>query len=195
MYEPFDQPTLDPRLAWYCPPAQSAIRDSQLVIWPDAKTDYWQRTHYGFQVDNGHFLYLTTPENFTLSTRVRFFPVHQYDQAGLMVRFSSDFWLKTSLEFEPHEPSRLGAVVTNFGYSDWSTQNYTRQANELELRIRRAGADFTVEYKEVEESSPWIQLRVAHLHLPVNAALQAGLYACSPIAGGYHAEFEHLTLE
>lgn len=37
---------------------------------------------------------------------------------------SENCWLKTSLEYIPEGPSHLGAVVTNNGYSDWSTQDY-----------------------------------------------------------------------
>ena len=106
LFETFDRPAPDGRLRWYCPPAHWAIRDSHLVIAPDANTDYWQKTHYGFAVDNGHFLYLQPEGDFVLTTQVRFFPAHQYDQAGLMVRFSPDCWLKTSVEYEPGEASR-----------------------------------------------------------------------------------------
>ncbi len=48
LFETFDRPAMDSRLHWYCPPAQPAILNSHLVIKPEAKTDYWQKTHYGF---------------------------------------------------------------------------------------------------------------------------------------------------
>jgi regulation of enolase protein 1 (concanavalin A-like superfamily) len=102
----------------------------------DAATDFWQRTHYGFQVDNGHFLYREMTGDFVPTARILFRPVHQYDQAGIMVRVSADCWLKCSVEFEPSGPNRLGAVVTNHGYSDWSTQNFPRHDCEVWLRIR-----------------------------------------------------------
>ena len=51
-----------------------------------AGTDFWQGTHYGFRVDNGHALLAEIGGDFALETRVRTQPVHQYDQAGLMVR-------------------------------------------------------------------------------------------------------------
>jgi regulation of enolase protein 1 (concanavalin A-like superfamily) len=195
LHEDFDRPTLDDRLRWYCPPEQWSIKNSRLALAPAANTDYWQKTHYGFAVDNGHFLYLEQAGNFTLTTSLRFFPRHQYDQAGLMVRFSADCWLKTSVEYEPDEPDRLGVVVTNYGYSDWSTQNYAAPANQLALRIRREGSDFTVEFAEAERPEIWTQIRVAHLHQPDAAPIQAGLYACSPKAAGFSAEFDYLRVE
>jgi uncharacterized protein len=192
LYEDFDSATLDPSLAWYCEPERWSIRDSSLVIKPAAKTDYWQRTHYGFAADNGPFLFAIMEGDFTLSTRVRFDPAHQYDQAGLMVRVSPECWLKTSCEYEPHEDSRLGAVVTNFAYSDWSTQNVLNDTQEIELRVRRTGDDYLVEYRA---GDTWVQIRLAHLHQSNGRPVQAGLYACSPIDAGYRAAFAYLKIE
>lgn len=45
-------------------------------------------------------------------------------EAGLMVRFSKDTWLKTSVEYIPDDNSKLGVVVTKNGYSDWSSQDF-----------------------------------------------------------------------
>ncbi|GAB4374870.1 MAG: DUF1349 domain-containing protein [Elainellaceae cyanobacterium] len=200
MLETFDHPELDPRLQWYCPPQRWSIANGCLVIEPDAQTDYWQKTHYGFAVDNGHFLYLPVDGDFVLSTQVRFYPVHQYDQAGLMVRFSADRWLKTSVEFEPDEPDRLGAVVTRHGYSDWSTQNYPYDSKQLALRIRREADDYIVEYakaiaSDTESEKHWTQIRMAHLENPEQLPIQCGVYACSPKGSGFRAEFDYLKVE
>ncbi len=196
--EGFDGSTLDKDLSWRCPPSTWSIRDSRLVVFPDAKTDYWQKTHYGFEADNGHFLFLTRSGDFALSARVKFFPLHQYDQAGLMVRVSPQCWLKTSVEFEPDSPSRLGAVVTNYGYSDWSTQDLPGSAGERSFRITRRGGDFLVEVSERAgidgESEDWTQIRLAHLHIPDEAPVECGLYACSPKDAGFRAEFDFLRL-
>jgi regulation of enolase protein 1 (concanavalin A-like superfamily) len=185
---------LDERLTWFCPPAKWTIKNNQLEIFPDAKTDYWQRTHYGFQNDNGHFLYAEIEGDFVLTTKAKFYPQHQYDQAGLMVRLSSDFWLKTSVEFEPEEPNRLGAVVTRHGYSDWSTQNIAKNVSTYQLRVRREKDDYIVEYRQ-SEPDLWTQIRMAHLENADQTAVQCGLYACSPIDAGFKAQFEYLKIE
>jgi regulation of enolase protein 1 (concanavalin A-like superfamily) len=181
-------------LNWFCPPKQWSLENGHLTLFPDAKTDYWQRTHYGFQNDNGHFFYTEAHDDFILTTKARFFPAHQYDQAGLMVRISPDFWLKTSIEFEPDEPNRLGAVVTRYGYSDWSTQDISKQVAEYQLRIRRESEDYFVEYRPSDEAH-WSQIRMAHLENVAGSAVQCGLYACSPIEAGFKAEFEFLDFE
>ncbi|OEZ99634.1 DUF1349 domain-containing protein [Duganella phyllosphaerae] len=190
----FDRPELDARLQWHCAPANWQIDAAArcLRIEPDASTDFWQRTHYGFQVDNGHFLYLQAHGDFVLTTKVTSKPVHQYDQAGLMVRLSDGCWLKTSVEFEPDGDNRLGAVVTNSHYSDWSTQPLPKHIDTVWFRIRAEAEDCIVESSFDGEA--WTQIRIAHLGERGGAASVAcGLYACSPKAAGYQAEFASLS--
>jgi len=191
----FDASNLPPALSWFCAPKRWSLANSRLIVEPESKTDFWQKTHYGFSADNGHFLHTTIEGDFVLSTRVRFYPRHQYDQAGLMVRFDADHWLKTSVEYELEIPSQLGAVVTNRGYSDWSTQPFPPGVNEIELRITRRGDDYLVQYRLPEAAPDWTQIRLARLHNPHGGAIQAGLYACSPVKAGYKAEFDYLRLE
>lgn len=180
---------LDAGLSWMNEPARWSLEDA-LVIRTDAETDFWQRTHYGFRADNGHFLSAEWTGDFTMETRVRFAPVHQYDQAGLMVRFTEDEWLKASVEFEPEGPARLGAVVTRGGYSDWSTQDFPREQREIELRVRREHATFIVEWRSVW--AEWTQLRVAPLQ--GGPVARVGVYACSPKGEGLEARFENLRI-
>lgn len=181
---------LPSELRWHCEPQRWSFLDGCLRVAPEASTDFWQRTHYGFQADNGHFLYHEVNGDFVLSVRVLSRPVHQYDQAGLMVRVSADCWLKTSVEFEPQGPSRLGAVVTNHGYSDWSTQDFTADTNEVRLRIRREVDDYLVEASA--DGQRWRLLRMAHLHVESGMSVACGVYACSPKGGGFACEFTEL---
>lgn len=202
--QPLDHPLRDtfrsecisPRLEWFNPPPGWHVgRDGQgLCLETAAQTDFWQRTHYGFQADNGHFLGLKAWGDFCLSTRVTSHPVHQYDQAGLMVRISPDCWLKTSVEFEPDAPNRLGVVVTNQGYSDWSTQSLPSDISTIWLRIRAEAADAIVEWSL--EGQAWDQLRVAPLLGRAAAdCISCGLYACSPKGAGFRAEFTFLDFQ
>jgi regulation of enolase protein 1 (concanavalin A-like superfamily) len=53
---------------------------------------------------------------------------------GLMVQVSPSCWLKTSVEAgAPGEPSQLGVVVTNGGFSDWSTQDFPSSLHTVRL--------------------------------------------------------------
>lgn len=191
--ECFAGPALDPRLRWHCEPFRWSVHPEGpfLRVEPDAATDFWQRTHYGFEADNGHFLFAEVEGDFVLTAHVRFRPAHQYDQAGVMVRVSPACWLKASVEHEPDGPSRLGAVVTNHGYSDWSTQTFASGPGEVWLRVRREGDDYLVEASR--DGRAWEQIRLAHLH--EGQAVACGLYACSPKEAGFVAEFNHLSID
>ena len=196
LLEAFEAATISPRLQWHCPPERWQLDPVArcLQLWTDSHTDYWQRTHYGFRADNGHLLYLTAAGDFQLETRLILHPLNQYDQAGLMVWLSPSCWIKTSLEFEPEGDSQLGAVVTNAGYSDWSTQPLDRSITRLGLKLELTGQDVIVHASVA--GRPWQQLRVAPLlERRHGEPVRCGLYACSPQQAGLRVDFDYLKFE
>jgi regulation of enolase protein 1 (concanavalin A-like superfamily) len=182
----------DPQLQWLNAPPFAEFGSEGLTVRTEGSTDFWQKTHYGFSADNGHFLFRRVTGNFRMETTVRIRPVHQYDQAGLMIRILPECWLKTSLEFETSGPAHLGAVVTRAGYSDWSTQEADPGTSRLALRIDFKDGDCTV-YADLTASGKWSRIRIAHLD-NAGDSLEAGLYACSPKAAGFEACFEYLRI-
>ncbi|YCA12888.1 DUF1349 domain-containing protein [Bacillus sp. AK128] len=193
--EQFENNRLDNKLVWQCEPKEWFIdrSTSQLVIKTDENTDYWQKTHYNFEADNGHFLYTETNKNFRITTKVKTLPKSKYDQAGLMIRISKDVWMKTSLEYIPNGKSKLGAVVTNHGYSDWSTQYIDYEYEHLYFRISRIGQNGYVDYSLNGEA--WNQIRIAHLDIPGDSEIKVGLYACSPQGSNQEARFDYIDIE
>ncbi|HUZ45165.1 MAG TPA: DUF1349 domain-containing protein [Terriglobia bacterium] len=194
--ERFDAQRLDSRLQWFNPPEEWRLdgRRRGLVVRPRAGTDFWQRTHYGFRADSGHFLGAEVAGEFDVTTEVRFHFEHQYDQAGLLIRATPDCWIKASVEYELDGLPKLGAVVTNFGYSDWSFEDFSGVETGLRLRIQRRRGDVTVEYAR-SGTFDWKLIRVAHLHCEELCPLRCGLYACSPKGAGFQAEFSFLRIE
>ncbi|MCX6620866.1 MAG: DUF1349 domain-containing protein [Acidobacteria bacterium] len=150
--ENFDREQLDQRLEWRNPPERWWMDDatSRLMVEPRGRTDYWRKTAYGFEADNGPALVVEIGGDFVLTTRVRSYPAHQYDQAGLLIHCSPECWLKTSVEYEPGGPCQLGVVATNGGYSDWSLQDFPRDRREISLRVRLRGGDCLVEFQAEE---------------------------------------------
>jgi hypothetical protein len=190
--ECFDNSALHQALKWHNEPSIWEVANNQLVISPETGTDFWQRTHYGFQADSGHFLFAEVSGDFVLESHITCEFKHQYDQAGLMVRVSNECWVKTSVEHEIGEPNKLGAVVTNHGFSDWSTQDVGDDFTSYRLRIARKGSDYMVAWYDDKHTS-WIQMRMFHLF--DQAKVQAGIYCCSPKEGGFAAHFDRLVIE
>ncbi len=188
--ELFNTSSIPDGFYWHCEPTRWQCGNG-LTIVTDPKTDFWQRTHYGFQKDDGHCLFTTLTGDFRVTTEVHFKPRSQYDQCGLMVRADAAHWIKLSTEFENAQLSRLGSVVTNHGYSDWATQDVASETTKRWYRATREGNDFLLE--SADDGETWKQLRIAYLH---NAppALHVGPYACSPIGAAFEARFIRLEL-
>lgn len=188
--ERFLRPSIPGPFYWLNEPAKYEA-GSGLTIRTDERTDFWQRTHYGFQADNGHFLCTRHGGDFSVVTHVEFRPQAQYDQCGLMVRVDAENWIKLSTELENETCSRLGSVVTNLGFSDWATQDIPSDHQALWYRISRNGADFLLEASF--DGRQWLQVRVAHLHSVLDE-LEVGLYACSPLGKDFWCRFEMVEI-
>jgi regulation of enolase protein 1 (concanavalin A-like superfamily) len=188
--ERFSQPSLPADFYWFHEPDRYRLGNG-LEIFTDEKTDFWQRTHYGFQRDDGHCLLTKQGGDFSLTTRVEFEPREKYDQCGLIVRIDSQNWIKVSTEYESGQVSRLGSVSTNLGYSDWATQDITSDHRTMWYRISKQGSDFLLENSF--DGQAWLQMRITHLHKQAEQ-YEVGVYACSPIGKDFHCCFKELEI-
>lgn len=98
---------------------------SSLEIRAPSGKDYWSRTFYEpllRKADAPALLAEVPPHaEATLELAFTLSPVEQFDQAGVLVFVDEDTWVKAGIEFCDRVP-RLSCVVTNNGFSDWSTQ-------------------------------------------------------------------------
>ncbi len=186
----FDEKHIPEGFFWLNEPEKYYF-DQGLCLFTDAKTDFWQRTHYGFRKDDGHCLLTRMIGDFSIKTETGFIPASKYDQCGLIARIDSDNWIKISMEYEDPELSRLGSVVTNLGYSDWASQDVSSNCKSMFYRLSRREKDILVEYSK--DDTQWHQMRVAHLHA-LNDAIEIGVYACSPIGNGFQCKFSFIEI-
>ncbi len=190
LVEKFLQPSIPTGFHWFNEPAKYQF-GTGLEIFTGPKTDFWQKTHYGFERDDGHCLFIKCPGDFSLMTHIEFQPQEKYDQCGLMVRSDRDHWIKVSTEYENETHSHLGSVVTNLGFSDWATQDISSSQRQMWYRISKNGSDFLLEGSF--DGNDWLQLRIAHLH-KLFKQLEIGIYACSPIGKDFWCRFKLLTI-
>jgi len=192
---------------WINEPKDKEISEASIKIRTEPKTDFWQRSYYGFRISNGPALLTETKENFTFITKVSFKYKNQYDQCGLIIYIDSENWFKASIEYENDRFSRLGSVVTNLGYSDWATTDISTKT-EIWYRLSRRGPDFLIEY--LEEGQDFRQMRIFHLHnlgetteemgklnpaIKTEKTVSFGIYACSPLESSFSAVFSEMNIE
>jgi len=187
----FNSAKIPEKFFWLNQPAVVHFNNG-LTVLTDLKTDFWQRTYYGFRPDNGHALLTSVAGDFSLTTRTLFTPKALYDQCGLYVRLDSQNWIKCAIELEENGISRLGSVVTNLGYSDWATQDIGSEIQAISYRLSRRGKDFLIEFSYDERS--WTQMRLTHLH-EIREKIDAGVYACSPVGEKFECTFTYIDLE
>lgn len=173
---------------WINPPAKFILGNDLLTIITDPETDFWQRTYYGFQNDNGHLFIKKVDGDFTFVVKTDFEAVNQYDQCGVILYQDSENWVKGSVEYENQEFARLGSVVTNLGYSDWASTDISSTLRSMWYRLSRRGQDFCIENSS--EGKTWHQMRIFHMQHSIGSA-QIGVYGCSPLKSGFKAHFSN----
>lgn len=173
---------------WLHQPDEIDCKSDRVTFTTNPKTDFWQRTYYGFQNDNGHiYAFETKNLEFSYSVLSRYLPKKIYDQGGIIVYLDSENWFKASIEFENATISRLGSVVTNIGFSDWATTDIPTQTEVgMYYRLSRRNKDFLVENSF--DGTTFIQMRIFHLHKAMSR-IKIGIYACSPSDSSFEVTF------
>ena len=174
-------------LTWLNTPQFTTDGDTLTVV-TDDDTDFWQKTFYGFVHDNGHFGYTEVTGDFSLELSFSAAYDALYDQAGLMVRFDPETWLKAGVEFTDGL-QHLSVVVTR-GASDWSVIPLYTPPDEVRLRVTRLGKAMMLEY--ALDLGAFSMLRLA----PLTDApkLHVGVMCCSPKRAGFKVTFRNLKL-
>lgn len=172
---------------WLNQPKRFLIEKNRLVILTEPGTDLWQQTYYGFSNSNAPAFLTPIKEDFTYIVKTDFEDSYYlYDQCGLLMYIDENNWVKVSVEYENKKFSRLGAVVTNLGYSDWASTDIPAGVSEMWYRLSRRGQDFFIENSL--DGKNFRQMRILHMHKTIETA-NVGVYACSPLKSSFKAIF------
>lgn len=179
-------------LKWIREPKNYAITENKVEIITEPYTDLWQRTYYHFRNDNAPILQIETDEKyFSFVVKTEFESKHRYDQCGIVVYLDSENWIKASLEYENEKIQRLGTVVTNNGYSDWSSTDVDASIKSMWFRLSRRENDFCVENSI--DGVTYNQMRICHM-FNAGEIIPFGIYACSAEDSSFKSVFTNMEI-
>ena len=180
------------QMKWIRAPKQYTVTDDKVEMITEPRTDLWQRTYYHFRNDNAPVLQLETDEEyFSFVVKTSFDTKVRYDQSGIILYLNSDNWLKASVEYENDQIQRLGCVVTNNGYSDWSSTDVDASIKTMWFRLSRRGQDFCVENSM--DGVSFKQMRICHM-FNAEKTISFGIYACSAEESSFTASFAEMEM-
>ncbi|MDF9854393.1 regulation of enolase protein 1 (concanavalin A-like superfamily) [Paenibacillus sp. PastF-1] len=170
---------------WSNEPHSVAEQNGKLIVQAVEGSDYWQKTMYGFQHDNGHALLAAWTEGTAVEVSFDAGSLTElYDQAGIMLWHSPLQWIKAGVEINDGVP-HIGAVVTD-QYSDWSLSPVPEWAGQI-VTIRASRLKDAVILRARTGAHPWRTIRVARF--PYTGEVQAGPMLCAPTRPGLRVEF------
>ena len=179
-------------MKWTRAPKQYKVTEDRVEIITEPHTDLWQRTYYHFRNDNAPVLQLETDEQFfSFVVKTDFDTKVRYDQSGIVMYLDSDNWLKAAMEYENDTIQRLGSVVTNNGYSDWSSVDVDASIKSMWFRFSRREDDFCIENSV--DGVNFKQMRICHM-FNVKERISFGIYACSSEYSTFKASFTDMEI-
>ncbi|MBO5420701.1 MAG: DUF1349 domain-containing protein [Clostridia bacterium] len=179
-------------LQWTRPPKQYTITEDKVEMITEPHTDLWQRTYYHFRNDNAPVLQIQTNEKyFSFVVKTDFDTKVRYDQSGVVMYLDSENWLKASVEYENEKIQRLGSVVTNNGYSDWSSVDVDASIKSVWFRLSRREDDFCIENST--DGKDFKQMRICHM-FNAKETIRFGIYACSAENSSFKATFTNMEI-
>ncbi|HEY5743513.1 MAG TPA: DUF1349 domain-containing protein [Terrimicrobiaceae bacterium] len=174
---------------WLNPPAHWEIHDEELVVNVSPDTDFWRKTHYGFIRDSGHFFFQRMSGDFVIQVCVQGEYASLYDQGGLMLRTSDEYWLKCGIEYV-HGVQEASVVVTN-DFSDWSVSPLAANPSKVWFRIKKQECSVEVFYSL--EGIEYTMMRTAYLKCLRD--IDIGVMCAAPQGPGFSIAFRDFVIE
>jgi uncharacterized protein len=177
------------RMTWYKQPSQWKVDGQKLVVTADSKTDFWQKTHYGYSTDNGHFYFTDLVGDFEATVKITGTYKDLYDQAGLMIRTDSKNWIKSGIEFV-NGAINISAVYTR-EFSDWSVISRSDSPATVWLKLVRKNDSVELSYSLNGKDFEMQRLG----YFPPKQKAMIGVMAAAPEGKGFTVVFENFEVK
>jgi regulation of enolase protein 1 (concanavalin A-like superfamily) len=173
---------------WVNEPQNWSHEGGILSVTTDEKTDFWNKTWYGFERFSGHFFGVDVVDDFTFQVKVKAGFHALYDQAGVMFLADKSHWLKAGVELNDGAPA-IGSVLT-LNHSDWATGVFPDGIDAFWMRLTRKRESLRLQYST--DGKTWPLLRLAHF--PKFKKCAVGVMCCTPERSGLSVQFEDFLL-
>lgn len=170
---------------WINSPLYARKEGDFLKVAPEKGRDFWKKTLYGFEFEDGSALLSDWNNNSAVEVSFQLASFTElYDQAGILLYQGPEQWIKAGIEINDGIP-QLSTVVTD-GYSDWSLAAVPEWVDK-EVTLRASIIKDAVIIRARTEHHAWRTIRVARF--PHTSGNQAGPYTCSPTREGFEVTF------
>lgn len=170
---------------WINSPLYARKEGDFLKVAPEKGRDFWKKTLYGFEFEDGSALLSEWNNNSAVEVSFQLASFTElYDQAGILLYQGPEQWIKAGIEINDGIP-QLSTVVTD-GYSDWSLAAVPEWVDK-EVTLRASIIKDAVIIRARTEHHAWRTIRVARF--PHTSGNQAGPYTCSPTREGFEVTF------
>lgn len=175
-------------MQWFNEPDSWNIDNGKLIMEVTPQTDYWNKTHYGFTVNDAPFLYTERGGEFEVIVEIEGAYKTRFDQMGLMLRIDENHWVKTGIEYV--DDMYNFSTVHTIDFSSWSVITLKEKPNSVWIKAKRK-----LDAVEIFYSLDGKNYQMSNIvYFPDNTTVKVGMMAASPDGDGFTAIFENFRI-
>lgn len=175
-------------MTWLNEPAEWEIKDNKLTMQVTAQSDYWNKSHYGFTLYDGPFLYTQRSGEFEVVVKMSGVYKTRFDQVCLMLRIDENNYIKTGVEYV--DGIYNISTVQTIDKSSWSVLGLKEKPKNVWMKAVRK-----LDAVEIFYSIDGVTFTMTNtVYFPEYKTVQVGMMAASPDGKGFAATFEDFKI-
>ncbi|GJM60094.1 DUF1349 domain-containing protein [Persicobacter diffluens] len=176
-------------MQWLNEPEAWEIEDGRLIMQVTGQSDYWNKSHYGFMVNDGPFLYTERGGEFEVTLKITGEYETRFDQMGLMFKIDENHWIKTGIEFV--DGVYNFSTVHTIEKSSWSVVPLNEKPASIWIKATRKRDAIEIFYSM--DGKKFTMSNTAYF--PEYKDVKVGMMAASPDGNGFKAIFEAFKIK